>query len=128
MALSFLDNIDHSDLLPTFNSIREALDYLTISAVNVYASKYLSYATFALLIYDHLLTLPEEVKLVWLGRPSFVKALFLFNRYFVPLFIAIDLATLSGSLHMTDQVSKVFVHWQTCLTEPNTVMSCMASR
>ena len=53
MALSFLDSIDHADLLPTFHSVREALDYLTISAVNVYASKYLSYAFFALLIYDH---------------------------------------------------------------------------
>ena len=54
-----------------------------------------------------MLTLPEEVKLVWLGRPSTVKALFLFNRYFVPLFIAIDLATLSGALHMTDQVGLI---------------------
>lgn len=54
-----------------------------------------------------MLTLPEEVKLVWLGRPSFVKALFLFNRYFVPLFIAIDLATLSGAIHMTDQVCSI---------------------
>lgn len=54
MSLSaILGSIEHSEIFPAFTSIREALDYLTISAVNVYAAKYLSYAFFALLIYDH---------------------------------------------------------------------------
>lgn len=50
------------------------------------------------------LTIPEEVDIVWLGRPSFVKALFLFNRYVCPLFVAIDIVTLSSVIHLTDKV------------------------
>lgn len=55
--------------------------------------------------------MPEEAKIVWLGRPSFVKALFLFNRYFVPLFIAIDIGTLSGGFHLTDKVCHLPPHF-----------------
>lgn len=94
------------DLLPHFDSIKDALDYLDTSALRLMASKYFTYAFFTLLIYDHLLTLEEEVRIIWLGRPSFVKFLFLWNRYTSPLFIAIDIATLSGSFKLSDRVSQ----------------------
>jgi hypothetical protein len=55
------------------------------------------------------------MKVVWLGRPSFVKALFLFNRYLVPLFVAIDIATLNGGFHLTD---KVLPHLSASATVP----------
>ncbi|KAJ3536833.1 hypothetical protein NMY22_g5861 [Coprinellus aureogranulatus] len=45
-----------------------------------------SYASaIAFLIYDILLTLPDEVQFVWPMRPSFTKAAFFFIRYFPPL-------------------------------------------
>jgi hypothetical protein len=50
------------------------------------------------------LTLPEEMKIVWLGRPSLVKVLFVFNRYLAILFVAIDIATFSGGFQLTDKV------------------------
>lgn len=37
------------------------------------------------LIYDHILTLPEEVQFIWTARPSIAKTLFLANRYLVPV-------------------------------------------
>jgi hypothetical protein len=37
-----------------------------------------------MLIFDHALTLPREIALVWRARMSVVKAAFLFNRYIVP--------------------------------------------
>ncbi|KAG8778593.1 hypothetical protein FRC15_010662 [Serendipita sp. 397] len=67
------------DLVPVFNSFDELLAYINTSALRLVASKHMSFAFFTLLIYDHLLTLPEEIKLVWLGRPSLVKSLFLLN-------------------------------------------------
>jgi hypothetical protein len=93
------------DLLDHFDSIKDALDYLDTSALRLMASKYFTYAFFTLLIYDHLLTLEEEIRIIWLGRPSFVKFLFLWNRYTSPLFIAIDIATLSGAFKLSDRVS-----------------------
>ncbi|KAJ3533508.1 hypothetical protein NMY22_g7306 [Coprinellus aureogranulatus] len=45
-----------------------------------------SYASaISFLIYDILLTLPDEVQFVWPMRPSFTKAAFFFIRYFPPL-------------------------------------------
>jgi hypothetical protein len=37
-----------------------------------------------MLLYDHMLTLPEEIALVWKAPPSFAKYGFLLNRYAVP--------------------------------------------
>jgi hypothetical protein len=37
-----------------------------------------------MLVFDHALTLPREIALVWRARMSVVKAAFLFNRYIVP--------------------------------------------
>ncbi|CCA72452.1 hypothetical protein PIIN_06388 [Serendipita indica DSM 11827] len=81
------------EIIPTFSSIPEMLEWARLSMFRIVASKHMTYAFFTLLIYDHILTLPEEIKLTWFGRPSFVKTLFLFNRYMAPLFIAIDVAT-----------------------------------
>lgn len=109
------------EIIPTFTSIPEMLEWARLSAFRIVASKHMTYAFFTLLIYDHgdsvlsppscasvdlisVLTLPEEIKLTWFGRPSFVKTLFLFNRYMAPLFIAIDVATLSGTIRVTDKV------------------------
>ena len=110
------------EIIPTFGSIQEMLEWARLSAFRIAASKHMTYAFFTLLIYDHsesslfppaaqaltftrsVLTLPEEIKLTWFGRPSFVKTLFLFNRYMAPLFIAIDVATLSGSIRVTDKL------------------------
>jgi hypothetical protein len=41
------------ELFPAFGSLQEALDYLTTAAVNINASKHMSYAFFCLLVYDH---------------------------------------------------------------------------
>lgn len=41
------------ELFPVFGSLQEALDYLTAAAVNINASKHMSFAFFCLLVYDH---------------------------------------------------------------------------
>jgi len=43
--------------------------------------KYYSFATSALLFYDYLLTLGDEIEFGWRGRKTWVFALFLANRY-----------------------------------------------
>ena len=36
------------------------------------------------LFYDHLMTLQDEYRFVWMAKPSFAKFAFLLNRYAVP--------------------------------------------
>jgi hypothetical protein len=45
--------------------------------------------TFAILVYDHLLTLPREITLVWRAPASLSKFAFLLNRYMVPAGLAV---------------------------------------
>jgi len=53
MADHALQLLARRDLFPSFDSVQSALGYLTISAININASKYMSFAFFCLLIYDH---------------------------------------------------------------------------
>jgi hypothetical protein len=46
------------------------------------------------LLYDHIITLPDEYRFVWKARPSFAKYAFLVNRYAVP---AVMVLMLSGT-------------------------------
>ncbi|KAI0790880.1 hypothetical protein C8Q75DRAFT_806253 [Abortiporus biennis] len=47
------------------------------------ATRYLTAAGLVVLLYDHILTLPDEIRLVWPVRRSFAKYAFLLNRYLV---------------------------------------------
>ncbi|CEL53936.1 hypothetical protein RSOLAG1IB_06718 [Rhizoctonia solani AG-1 IB] len=72
------------------------LHEIELELVHVRASRYLSAAGYVLLLYDHLLTLQDEVKLIWPGPWSLVKILFLINRYSVPLVLTINSWEMSG--------------------------------
>ncbi|EJU04512.1 hypothetical protein DACRYDRAFT_21024 [Dacryopinax primogenitus] len=50
---------------------------------NAFATSYIEAAAMTALIYDHLLTLAEEIELIWKSSFSLVKILFLINRYSV---------------------------------------------
>ncbi|KAG8742328.1 hypothetical protein FRC12_015394 [Ceratobasidium sp. 428] len=63
---------------------------------HVRASRYLSAAGYVLLLYDYLLTLPDEVRLIWPTSWSLVKVLFLINRYTVPVFLTVNNWAMSG--------------------------------
>ncbi|KAG6373659.1 hypothetical protein JVT61DRAFT_6325 [Boletus reticuloceps] len=49
-----------------------------------------------MLLWDHVLTLPDEVELIWRAKLSIPKVLFLLNRYVVPLAMAILSNEFSG--------------------------------
>ncbi|KAI0075354.1 hypothetical protein K474DRAFT_1599946 [Panus rudis PR-1116 ss-1] len=50
---------------------------------DAFATRYLSAAGLVVLLYDHILTFPDEITLVWYSRRSFAKYAFLVNRYLV---------------------------------------------
>ncbi|KAL5523958.1 hypothetical protein ACEPAG_8131 [Sanghuangporus baumii] len=51
------------------------------------ATRYLNGIGLVIMLYDHILTFGEEVRLVWQAKPSFAKWLFLANRYLVPMML-----------------------------------------
>ncbi|KAJ7675101.1 hypothetical protein B0H17DRAFT_1081781 [Mycena rosella] len=63
------------------------------------------------LVYDHFITIDQEINLVWKKDWSFLKCVFIFHRYLGFLCVMIELfATLSP--HVSDDVSAFWFHWE----------------
>jgi len=60
----------------------------------LFASKNSFHASFCLLIYDHAITLDQEISRIWSSQWNAHKVLFLLNRYISPTQFAIQLLTL----------------------------------
>jgi len=58
-----------------------SLRYLTETGHELMLTKYFSVAITAFVLYEYLLTFPDEVRYVWGGRKSWIFYLFLYNRY-----------------------------------------------
>lgn len=58
--------------------------------------KYINGAALTLLVYDHILCMPEELQFVWGARWSIAKTLFLFNRYLVPISLVLVAHAFAG--------------------------------
>ncbi|ETW76533.1 hypothetical protein HETIRDRAFT_480662, partial [Heterobasidion irregulare TC 32-1] len=68
-----------------------------ISALkNVNATRYLSAAGLVALLYDHLLTINDEIELIWRARNTLPKTLFLINRYLVPILMLVTIYPLAA--------------------------------
>ncbi|KAF7359996.1 hypothetical protein MVEN_00726900 [Mycena venus] len=63
---------------------------------NVLTTRYVSAAGYVVLLWDHLLTLGDEVEYVWSAPTTLAKVLFLILRYMVPLFLTAEAITRSG--------------------------------
>jgi len=92
------------DTVDSAQNLRSAINRLTIATL----SRYISFSFFALLIWDMLLTLkdevrspyllrrligipltPSKVQLIWPARWTVIKGIFLVNRYGVPVMIVL---------------------------------------
>ncbi|KAJ7495966.1 hypothetical protein B0H11DRAFT_2001321 [Mycena galericulata] len=72
-------------------------------------TRYVNAAAFVVLLYDHLLSLGSEIKLIWPAKATSAKVLFLFIRYMVPCAITIYTVQLTGLSHIT--LSDNFCRW-----------------
>ncbi|KAG8688531.1 hypothetical protein FRC08_011391, partial [Ceratobasidium sp. 394] len=71
-------------------------NFLEVAASDVLVTQYVSVASVGLLLYDHIITFQDEVALIWPAKFGLVKAIFLFNRYFISTWIAISVCMISG--------------------------------
>ncbi|KAG9076902.1 hypothetical protein FRC06_009224 [Ceratobasidium sp. 370] len=68
-------------------------NFLEAAAFDVLVTQYVSVASVGLLLYDHVITFQDEVALIWPAKFGVVKAIFLFNRYVVSLWIVMSLCS-----------------------------------
>ncbi|KAJ6472037.1 hypothetical protein C8R45DRAFT_1013828 [Mycena sanguinolenta] len=87
------------------------LEQAVVALQNVVITRYVSAAGFVLLLYDHLLTLDDEVEYTWNAPNSVAKITFLFLRYMVPSFLTVQTVLRSGLpvIPMSDIVCKVWI-------------------
>ncbi|KAF7345665.1 hypothetical protein MVEN_01586100 [Mycena venus] len=72
------------------------LEGAIVALQNVLITRYVSAAGFVLVLYDHLLTLDDEVEYIWSAPTSVAKILFLILRYMVPSFLTVHTTFRSG--------------------------------
>ncbi|KAJ6470983.1 hypothetical protein C8R45DRAFT_1015038 [Mycena sanguinolenta] len=63
---------------------------------NVFITRYISAMLLQVLLYDHLLTLDDEVEYIWTAPRTLAKTLFMILRYMVPVFLIAETITHSG--------------------------------
>ncbi|KZV78504.1 hypothetical protein EXIGLDRAFT_847476 [Exidia glandulosa HHB12029] len=93
-------------LLP-LGATGEMLDGLLLLLHDVQVTHYASVAAVAFYVYDYVLTFGEEYEYFWQSPWGFVKALFIWNRYFYLAFVAVDL-TFSLQNTFPDHVCKIW--------------------
>ncbi|KIM25793.1 hypothetical protein M408DRAFT_204302 [Serendipita vermifera MAFF 305830] len=76
-------------------SLTLSMRQLEAGFLGLLASRYLTAASAVILFYDHIITLPDEIELVWASPLSLATTMFYINRY-VPVPIM-----LLGVFHMS---------------------------
>ncbi|KAL1743206.1 hypothetical protein HDZ31DRAFT_65264 [Schizophyllum fasciatum] len=89
----------------------EALEALVQTLKDVRATRYVTAVGVVILLYDHLLTLKDEVDLVWKARLTIAQIFFLFLRYIPLVGVIIQNIQLSGlvPMHLPDNFCKVYM-------------------
>ncbi|KAJ8518527.1 hypothetical protein ONZ45_g4433 [Pleurotus djamor] len=54
-------------------------------------TNYVGFASFTILVWDHMITFSDEVRYVWKGKKGPIIYLFFLNRYFTPLSFIVNL-------------------------------------
>ncbi|KAI5117991.1 hypothetical protein M0805_004488 [Coniferiporia weirii] len=76
--------------------------------------QYVAFIGFTILIWDHIVTLKEEVRYMWFGRKGPIVYLFFFIRYFTPLSFVVNIfgerAEFSGQRRSSNMLARCSVH------------------
>ncbi|CCA71127.1 hypothetical protein PIIN_05062 [Serendipita indica DSM 11827] len=93
------------DALPKGGMSLAALER-TVSLVR--ATQSFNYAAITLLIYDMILTMQQEIEIVWRARWTAIKFIYLINRYITPFFMLAHVWVFSGRAYgLTDTSCRV---------------------
>ncbi|KAI0049405.1 hypothetical protein FA95DRAFT_1677530 [Auriscalpium vulgare] len=54
-------------------------------------TRYVGVASFSLMVWDHIITFPDEVEYIWYGKKGLLVYLFFLNRYLIPLSFIVNI-------------------------------------
>ncbi|KAF7289752.1 hypothetical protein MIND_01348800 [Mycena indigotica] len=78
---------------------------------DIETTRFAQLASSAIIIFDHVITLDEEVELIWRSSWSMGKILFIINRYYTLFSVVLNNYSLF-SASLTDSVRLNFLRWQ----------------
>ncbi|KAJ7260104.1 hypothetical protein C8J57DRAFT_483879 [Mycena rebaudengoi] len=87
------------------------IDLFATGLHDIQATRYAQLSSSAIIIFDHLITLDEEVELIWRSSWSMGKVLFIINRYYTLICVVVNNYALFSPT-LSDSVSLRFFHWQ----------------
>ncbi|ETW82111.1 hypothetical protein HETIRDRAFT_475577 [Heterobasidion irregulare TC 32-1] len=90
-------------------------DDILADIVNLYLTECFGLASFVVMMWDHLLTLSDEVTFIWLGRKGLYIYLYFVNRYFIPLSFIVNLYAYFGR-SWTQESCNHFVRYEGSMT------------
>ncbi|KAI0746705.1 hypothetical protein C8Q80DRAFT_789399 [Daedaleopsis nitida] len=68
------------------------------------------------LLYDHFVTFPDEINLIWYPKKGIVSIIFLLNRYCIPIMLALDIYELFGDAAASITFCRIWTVVQSYLT------------
>ncbi|KII86934.1 hypothetical protein PLICRDRAFT_43617 [Plicaturopsis crispa FD-325 SS-3] len=78
-------------------------------------TNYIGFVSFTILIWDHIITFPDEVELIWKGSKGPLVWLFLLNRYLTPLGFTLNIFAYLSPV-WTPEVCDHFVRFEGSMT------------
>ncbi|KAF9477699.1 hypothetical protein BDN70DRAFT_994780 [Pholiota conissans] len=85
--------------------------YIAYATENLVFRKWSAVATQVLLVYEYTITFRSEIRYIWGSPVSFVKAIYLFSRYYGLVVQAVNLYLVSGPLAKLDIPEHVCRRW-----------------
>ncbi|KAI1790141.1 hypothetical protein LXA43DRAFT_1062298 [Ganoderma leucocontextum] len=91
-GLYMIDECDMVKLFPPTSPVMSVPDQNVTSEVSeLHTTFYVGLASFTVLVWDHLLTLSEEIEFIWKKQKGPLMYLFFINRYLTPLGFCVNL-------------------------------------
>jgi len=81
----------------------------------IFQTRYMGFASFTILIWDHIITFPAEVEYIWKGKKSFLVYLFFLNRYLIPLGFIINIVAYNLE-YWPDDICEHYVRYEGVMT------------
>ncbi|KAJ7366491.1 hypothetical protein DFH08DRAFT_834476 [Mycena albidolilacea] len=76
-------------------------------------TNFVGFASFTLLVWDHVITFSDEVEYIWKGKKGPIIYLFIFNRYFTPLGFIINLYAYLSPSWTVERCAR-FIRYEGC--------------
>ncbi|KAF8230555.1 hypothetical protein L208DRAFT_1363054 [Tricholoma matsutake] len=85
---------------------------------DIIRTNHVAFASFSVLIWDHIVTFADEVEYVWKGRKGFFVYMFFVNRYFNPLAFIVNFYAYLSPTWTTERCSHFvrYQGWTTAIT------------